>query len=136
MVDYRHERLERKYESLLRKFKALDEKYSKMRVTPTFLGEKIKKAPLQEHFTLVISMVIGLLVFVLYRQQVMLEVGLILALIDVYWELHGTGKGWWSYKKSVFYDIRGSVPIEIPVTHFFLGIIAAGIVLFLAGIRF
>jgi uncharacterized membrane protein len=85
------------------------------------------------HLGLIIGAAVALAMYIHYGNWVMIEVGIITFVLDVFWELRGTGKGWWKYDKSPIFNIAGRVPIEIPLTFFFLGIWAVGIVLFTLG---
>jgi len=124
--------IENRYNQLKKRYDKLSKRYAELRKRPRIAGEEMMKN-MHQQFAFISSAIVGLLAYVLYQQWVMVEVGLMCALIDIYWELRGTGKGWWSYKKSVLFDIRGRVPVDVPLTFFFLGIVATGIVLFFAG---
>ncbi|MEM5804883.1 MAG: hypothetical protein QXU82_03535 [Candidatus Aenigmatarchaeota archaeon] len=76
-----------------------------------------------------ISAAIGLLFLALYRHWLMIEMGVIAFAADVLWEMHGISRDWWKYRASPTYNIMGRLPIEIPLTFFFLGVWAVGIVL-------
>ena len=127
--------IESRYGQLKKRYEKLSKKYAELRKKPRMAGEEMMKN-LHQQFAFISSAAIGLILYALYQQWIMIEVGLMCALIDVYWELRGTGNGWWSYKKSVLFDIMGRVPVDVPLTFFFLGMMAAGIVLFFAGYQF
>ena len=65
-----------------------------------------------------------------YRSLISIELGLLGMVVDILVELRGTTKGQWRYNKSDVYDIRGRVPIEVPLMYFLMGVIGASYVLF------
>ena len=74
--------------------------------------------------------VIGIAGLVKFRDPVILELGIIGFVADIVWELYGTGNQLWVYYDSPFYMIRGTLPIEVTVLYFFLGMTAAVYALF------
>jgi hypothetical protein len=69
--------------------------------------------------------VIGIAGLVKLRNPVILELGAIGFVADIMWELYGTGNRLWVYYHSPFYMIGGTLPIEVAVLYFFLGMTAA-----------
>lgn len=80
--------------------------------------------------TILILLVIGIIGFFFFRENVILELAIIGFIGDLLWELFGTNNGWWKYKKSRFFMIK-DVPIEIPFLVFSIGMGGATMILFL-----
>ena len=74
--------------------------------------------------------IIGLSGFILLKEILIIEVATIVFFIALIWELYGTKKGLWNYDPSPIYTIVGRIPIEILISYFFLGMIAASYVIF------
>jgi len=66
----------------------------------------------------------------LLGDPIILELGVIGLVADTVWELYGTGNRLWGYYGSPFHMIRGTLPIEVAVLYFFLGMTAAVYVLY------
>jgi len=96
----------------------------------TFLASQLGKNVWTSTFLMVLFGVIGIAGLVKLRHPVILELGAIGFVADTVWELYGTGNRLWSYYHSPFYMIGGTLPIEVAVLYFFLGMTAAAFVLY------
>ena len=95
----------------------------------TFLASQLGKNVWTSTLLMVLFGVTGITGLVELRHTVILELGVIGFVADTVWELYGTGNRLWSYYNSPFYMIGGTLPIEITVLYFFLGMNAAAYVL-------
>ena len=91
----------------------------------TFLASQLGRNVWTSTLLMVLFGVIGIAGLVKLRNPVILELGAIGFVADIVWELYGTGNRLWSYYHSPFYMIGGTLPIEIAVLYFFLGMTAA-----------
>ena len=96
----------------------------------TFLASQLGKNVWTSTFLMVLFGVIGIAGFVKFRHPVIFELGVIGFVADTVWELYGTGNRLWGYYHSPFYMIGGTLPIEVAVLYFFLGMTAATFVLY------
>jgi hypothetical protein len=95
----------------------------------TFLASQLGKNVWTSTLLTVLFGVIGIAGLVKLRNPVILELGVIGFVGDTVWELYGTGNRLWDYYDSPFYMIGGTLPIEVAVLYFFLGMTAAVYVL-------
>jgi hypothetical protein len=91
----------------------------------TFLASQLGKNVWTSTLLMVLFGVIGITGLVKLRNPVILELGAIGFVADIVWELYGTGNRLWGYYHSPFYMIGGTLPIEVAVLYFFLGMTAA-----------
>ena len=91
----------------------------------TFLASQLGRNVWTSTLLMVLFGVIGIAGLVKLRNPVILELGAIGFVADIVWELYGTRNRLWSYYHSPFYMIGGTLPIEIAVLYFFLGMTAA-----------
>jgi hypothetical protein len=91
----------------------------------TFLASQLGKNVWTSTLLMVLFGVIGIAGLVKLRNPVILELGAIGFVADIVWELYGTGNRLWDYYHSPFYMIDGTLPIEVAVLYFFLGMTAA-----------
>jgi hypothetical protein len=91
----------------------------------TFLAGQLGRNIWTSTLLMVLFGVIGMAGLVKLRNPVILELGAIGFVADIVWELYGTRNRLWSYYHSPFYMIGGTLPIEIAVLYFFLGMTAA-----------
>ena len=96
----------------------------------TFLASQLGKNVWTSTLLMVLFGVIGIAGLVKLRHPVILELGAIGFVADTVWELYGTGNRLWGYYDSPFYMIGGTLPIEVAVLYFFLGMTAAAFVLY------
>jgi len=96
----------------------------------TFLANQLGRNVWTSTLLMVLFGVIGIAGLVKLRNPVILELGAIGLVADIVWELYGTRNRLWSYYHSPFYMIGGTLPIEIAVLYFFLGMTAAAFVLY------
>ena len=96
----------------------------------TFLASQLGKNVWTSTLLMVMFGVIGIAGLVKLRNPVILELGAIGFVADIVWELYGTGNRLWDYYGSPFYMIGGTLPIEVTVLYFFLGMTAAAYILF------
>jgi len=96
----------------------------------TFLAGQLGKNVWTSTLLMVLFGAIGIGGLVKFRHPVILELGAIGFVADTVWELYGTGSRLWSYYHSPFYMIGGTLPIEVAILYFFLGMTAAAFVLF------
>jgi len=94
-------------------------------VFSTFLASQLGKNVWTSTLLVVLFGVIGIAGLVKLRNPVIVELGAIGFVADIVWELYGTGNGLWGYYHSPFYMIGGTLPIEVAVLYFFLGMTAA-----------
>ncbi len=99
-------------------------------IPSTFLASQLGKNVWTSTVLMVLFGVIGIAGLVKFRNPVILELGAIGFVADTVWELYGTGNRLWGYYSSPFYMIGGTLPIEIAVLYFFLGMTAATYVLY------
>ena len=91
----------------------------------TFLASQLGRNVWTSTLLMVLFGVIGIAGLVKLRNPVILELGAIGFVADIVWELYGTGNRLWDYYHSPFYMIDGTLPIEVAVLYFFLGMTAA-----------
>ncbi|MFH0829879.1 MAG: hypothetical protein V1887_01825 [Candidatus Aenigmatarchaeota archaeon] len=103
----------RDYRLLKRKYDALRHEYRLALKRPEYLLLKSEQTFLLKG--LIIAVIFFSFAFAVLRSVLMVEFGVIAFIVDILWELWGTGKGWWKYQKSCLYDVCGRVPIEIPL---------------------
>jgi hypothetical protein len=96
----------------------------------TFLASQLGKNIWTSTLLMVLFGVTGIAGLVKLRHPVILELGAIGFVADTVWELYGTGNRLWGYYHSPFYMIDGTLPIEVAVLYFFLGMTAAAFVLY------
>ena len=101
------------YRLLKRRYDALRKEYGLALKRPEYLLLKSEQTFMLKG--MIIAMIFFSFAFAVLRSVVMIEFGVIAFVVDLFWELHGTGKGWWKYQKSCIYDIGRRVPIEIPL---------------------
>ena len=92
-----------------------------MIVFSTFLASRLGKNVWTSTLLMVLFGVIGITGLLKLRNPVIVELGAIGFVADIVWELYGTGNRLWGYYHSPFYMIGGTLPIEIAVLYFFLG---------------
>lgn len=102
----------KEYENLKAKYQRLKIRYKEVRSRKTNL------------ILAILTYLLGILCIIEYRQLIILEAGILLMLVGLMVELHGTKKGAWDYADSL-YMINKRVPIEIALQYFFIGIIGA-----------
>ncbi|MCJ7455211.1 hypothetical protein MUP07_00530 [Candidatus Bathyarchaeota archaeon] len=90
----------------------------------TFLASQLGRNIWTSAFLMILFGVIGIAGLAKFRDPIILELGVIGFVADTVWELYGTGNRLWSYYGSPFYMIGGTLPIEVPVLYFFLGMTA------------
>jgi len=91
----------------------------------TFVASQLGKNVWTSTLLMVLFGVIGITGLVRLRKPVILELGAIGFVADIVWELYGTRNRLWDYYHSPFYMIGGTLPIEVAVLYFFLGMTAA-----------
>jgi len=96
-----------------------------MIVFSTFLASRLGKNVWTSTLLMVLFGVIGITGLLKLRNPVIVELGAIGFVADIVWELYGTGNRLWGYYHSQFYMIGGTLPIEVAVLYFFLGMTAA-----------
>jgi len=96
-----------------------------MIVFSTFLASRLGKNVWTSTLLMVLFGVIGITGLLKLRNPVIVELGAIGFVADIVWELYGTENRLWSYYHSPFYMIGGTLPIEVAVLYFFLGMTAA-----------
>jgi hypothetical protein len=96
-----------------------------MIVFSTFLASRLGKNVWTSTLLMVLFGVIGIAGLLKLRNPVIVELGAIGFVADIVWELYGTGNRLWGYYHSPFYMIGGTLPIEVAVLYFFLGMTAA-----------
>jgi hypothetical protein len=96
----------------------------------TFLAGQLGKNVWTSTLLVVLFGVIGIGGLAKFKHPVILELGAIGFVADTVWEVYGTGSRLWSYYHSPFYMIDGTLPIEVAVLYFFLGMTAAAFVLY------
>jgi len=74
--------------------------------------------------------IIAISSFIFLKNSFIIELGLIIFFIGLIWELYGTKSGLWKNNPSPIYSIANRLPIEIALSYFFLGMIAASYVIF------
>lgn len=89
---------------------------------------------LKHNFLLYLLAFVGIASLLTFRNMISIEVGLIGAVADVIFELWGTKEGLWTYYQDSVYKIGGRLPIEITLSYFFLGILAANYIFFRLGL--
>ena len=94
-------------------------------VFSTFLASQLGKNVWTSTLLMILFGAIGIAGLVKLRNPVILELGAIGFVADIVWELYGTGNRLWGYYHSPFYMIDGTLPIEVAVLYFFLGMTAA-----------
>ena len=94
-------------------------------VFSTFLASQLGKNVWTSTLLMVLFGVIGIAGLLKLKNPVILELGAIGFVADIVWELYGTRNRLWSYYHSPFYMIDGTLPIEVAVLYFFLGMTAA-----------
>ncbi len=94
-------------------------------VFSTFLASRLGKNVWTSTLLMVLFGVIGIAGLLKLRNPVIVELGAIGFVADIVWELYGTGNRLWDYYHSPFYMIGGTLPIEVAVLYFFLGMTAA-----------
>jgi hypothetical protein len=99
----------------------------------TFLASQLGKNIWTSTLLLVLFGGIGTVGLVKLRNFVIVELGVIGFAADIVWELYGTRNRLWDYYGSPFYVIGGTLPIEVTVLYFFLGMTAAVYVLYRFG---
>jgi len=99
-------------------------------VFSTFLATQLGRNVWTSTFLMILFGVIGIAGLAKFRDPVILELGVIGFVADTVWELYGTGNRLWNYYGSPFYMIGGTLPIEVVVLYFFLGMTAAVYVLY------
>ncbi len=102
----------KEYKKLKARYKKLKEKYKKVSGKKTNL------------ILAILTYLLGVICIIEYRHPVILEAGILLMLVGLAVEIHGTKKGAWDYSDSL-YMINGRVPIEIALQYFFIGVIGA-----------
>ena len=76
-------------------------------------------------------LIIGFIGLIIYKDPIIIEMGLFGAFCDMVYETYATKKKWWSYDSSKsHYMIRGTLPIGVVVTYFAMGMFAATYILF------
>lgn len=99
-------------------------------ILSTFLASQLGRNMWTSTFLMILFGVIGLAGLAKFRDPIILELGVIGLVADTVWELYGTGNRLWDYYGSPFYMIGGTLPIEVAVLYFFLGMTAAVYVLY------
>jgi hypothetical protein len=99
-------------------------------ISSTFLASQLGRNIWTSTFLMILFGAIGIAGLVKFRDPVILELGVVGFVADAVWELYGTGNRLWDYYGSPFYMIRGTLPIEVTVLYFFLGMTAAAYILF------
>ena len=76
-------------------------------------------------------LIFGSLGYFVYKDPVIIELGVIGAGLDLFYEYFGTKWGWWSYDPSSSHHmIAGRLPIGVVFTYFVMGMVGASYVLF------
>jgi hypothetical protein len=99
-------------------------------LSSTFLAGQLGRNMWTSTFLMILFGVVGIAGLAKFRDPIILELGVIGLVADTVWELYGTGNRLWGYYGSPFYMIRGTLPIEVAVLYFFLGMTAAVYVLY------
>ena len=99
-------------------------------VFSTFLASQLGRNIWTSTFLMILFGVIGIAGLTKFRDPVILELGIIGFVADTVWELYGTRNRLWGYYGSPFYMIGGTLPIEVAVLYFFLGMTAAVYILY------
>ena len=102
-------------------------------ILSTFLASQLGRNMWTSTLLMILFGVIGIAGLAKFRDPIILELGVIGLVADTVWELYGTGNRLWDYYGSPFYMIGGTVPIEVAVLYFFLGMTAAVYVLYRFG---
>ena len=125
----KYKELEKRYRKLQKEYILIKRKYKKIKKRAKILRKKLEKE-YPSYVSSLFLLTIGTMGLLYFRNLVIIELGLIGFFADLIWELYGTQKGWWGYKKSKIFMIR-KVPIEIPFLVFTLGMAGAAIIMFL-----
>jgi hypothetical protein len=91
----------------------------------TFLANQLGRNIWTSTLLMILFGIIGTVGLVKLREPVILELGVIGFVADIVWEIYGTQNQLWGYYASPFYMIGGTLPIEVTVLYFFLGMTAA-----------
>jgi len=115
-------KLRKKYDELKRKYEYITSAY----VNPVVMKVRTK---LPQELVLLSLILLGSYGYSVYRNNAAIYLGLFAAAAAMAHELYGTKVGWWKYYKSV-YMIAGRVPLGIPLTYFFMGMVVVAYMLF------
>jgi hypothetical protein len=91
----------------------------------TFLANRLGRNIWTSTLLMIMFGIIGTVGLFKLREPVILELGVVGFVADIVWELYGTQNQLWGYYASPFYMIGGTLPIEVTVLYFFLGMTAA-----------
>src|SRR3972149_740032 len=95
-----------------------------------FLSSQLGRNIWMSAFLMILFGVIGIAGLAKFRDPIILELGVIGFVADTVWELYGTVNRLWGYYGSPFYMIGGTLPIEVALSYFLLGMTAAVYVLY------
>ena len=98
-------------------------------ICSTALASQLGRNVWTSTFLVIVFGIIGISGLAKFRDPLILELGVVGFVADIAWELYGTGSQLWGYHGSPFYMIRGTLPVEVTVLYFFLGMTAAVYVL-------
>lgn len=119
--------IERRYKELEKRYAQLKKEYLKIRKISNHVILTVG-TELPRHAVLIVFGIISIIGVMEYKSPIIIEFGIIAAVADLVYELYGTKKGWWKYGKSRFM-IAGRVPVNVPLTYFFMGMAAVIFVL-------
>lgn len=103
----------KKYRQLEQRYAELKHEYGLAQRKPEQFMEKSVQTFMVKGLAVAISFAI--LGYAIVRSMLMFEFAVIAFTVDLLWELYGTWRGMWKYRKSAIYDVLGRVPIEIPL---------------------
>lgn len=92
--------------------------------------QDLKNKYIIQNIVLVGLAITGIVSFITFRSIVLFELGAFGFMADLTYELIGTKRGWWKYSYPSLWKIANRVPIEVPLTYFFMGVVAAAFVFF------
>lgn len=97
------------------------------------ITDKLTKGPYNP-ILLLITIPIAIIGLVIYKNTIIIEAGIISAIGNLVYELHGTKNKSWKYSSASLYMVAGRVPIEVVLTYFFSGMTFATYFFFRLGI--
>jgi hypothetical protein len=97
------------------------------------IADDLKKGPYNP-ILLLITLPISIIGLLVYKNTILIESGILGALGNLIYELHGTKNKRWKYSSASLYMIAGRVPIEVTLTYFFSGMTFATYIFFRLGI--
>ena len=132
VLNGQYRKLYKKYVSLQKRYRQLERNYRAISKRPELLKEEVKIF-FQKRVTTFVPMPIALAGIIYYHHYSVVLLGLLAMIGDIAWENYTTKWGLWRYRKSRVYMIFGRIPVEVPITYFFLGAAIATYILFRVG---